>query len=203
MRSSTAISPQFISIWRTPRCSHRPRRLSKRSLELSPSYAAYANLAGLYLQQKRYAESAALSEKALQLNGQDATVWNNLANAYEALKQTDKAGSARDRQMQLLEEAVKLQPRDSETHAQLGFLYARKKLRDKALVEIQAALALAPDDPNVLVNVAEAYENLGERRLALRYAEEGLKKGYRLQDLKDDPDSQALVADPSFRPNGK
>jgi len=175
----------------------------KKSIELSPGYAAYANLGNLYLQQRRYAESAAMSEKAVQLNDNDALVWNNLAIAYEALKDGDKAASARDRQLKLLEDAVKVQPQDAQIHAQLAFIYARKKLRDKALMQAQAALALAPDDPTVLVNIGDAYEDLGDRRQALRYIQESLKKGYALQDLKDDPDLQNLLSDPNFRPDGK
>jgi len=175
----------------------------KKAIELSPSFEAYANLGNLYLQQRRYAESAAMSEKALQLNGNDVGSWNNLANAYEALKEGDKASVARDRQLRLLEEAVKLQPQDAQFHAQLGFVYARKKLRDQALVQIQAALALAPEDPTVLVNAGDAYEIVGDRRQALRCIQESSKKGYTLKDLKDDPDLQALLSDPSFRPNGK
>jgi len=110
---------------------------------------------------------------------------------------------ARDRQLNLLEEAVKLQPQDAQIHAQLGFVYARKKLRDQALVQIQAALALAPEDPTVLWNAGDAYEIVGDRRQALQCIQESLKKGYTLQDLKDDPDLQALLSDPSFRPSGK
>ena len=36
----------------------------------------------MYFQQGRYAESAAMFEKALQLNDHDARVWRNLGDAY-------------------------------------------------------------------------------------------------------------------------
>jgi eukaryotic-like serine/threonine-protein kinase len=175
----------------------------KKAIALSPNFEAYANLGNLYLQQKRYADSAAMSEKALQLNDKETVIWNNLAIAYEALKDPERAEAARDRQLKLLEDTVKVQPQDAQVHAELAFLYARRKQRDKAVVQAQAALALAPDDPNVLVNVGDAYEDLGERPEALRYIEQSLKKGYTVQDLKDDPDLEKLLADPDFRPNVK
>ena len=47
----------------------------KKSIELAPSYGAYANLGNLLLIQNRFAESAAVTEKALQLNDKDYIVW--------------------------------------------------------------------------------------------------------------------------------
>jgi hypothetical protein len=76
-------------------------------------------------------------------------------------------------------------------------------MREKALIRIQTALAISPDDPRVLINVADAYEVLGDRPNALRNVEKALQKGYPLEDLKSDPDQQALLQDPKFRPSGK
>jgi serine/threonine protein kinase/tetratricopeptide (TPR) repeat protein len=76
----------------------------RKSIELSPSYAAYANLGILYMQEKRYEESAQMSEKALQQNDKDYVVWDNLAGAYEWLKIKDKAPQARARELELVKE---------------------------------------------------------------------------------------------------
>jgi tetratricopeptide (TPR) repeat protein len=76
-------------------------------------------------------------------------------------------------------------------------------LREQAISRIQSALALSPDDPNVLAIVGMAYENLGDRAQALHYIEKSLQKGYALADLKDTPDLQGLLSDPSFKPSGK
>src|SRR6202030_576789 len=56
-----------------------------KSIQLSPSYPAYANLGDLYLQEQRYADSSAATRKALQLNDKDYMVWNNLVVASEWL----------------------------------------------------------------------------------------------------------------------
>ena len=175
----------------------------KKSIELGPSYGAYANLAFLYLSEKRYAESAAMSEKALQLNNKDYLVWANLAGAYQALNQKDKLEVARDHAISLLEESVKLKPQDAITQASLAALYSEKGLREKAILRVQAALARSPDNPNVLELAAETYENLGDRRHALDYIEKALQNGYSLDELKETPEFQNLLADPKFRPNGK
>jgi eukaryotic-like serine/threonine-protein kinase len=175
----------------------------KKSIELSPSYPAYANLGNLYAVEKHYPEAAAMTEKALQLNDKNYLVWNNLVVAYEWLKEEDKASAARERMRGLLEQAAKIHPQDAIVQSRLASLYAHQKLRDKAIARIQTALALAPDDPYVLANVGSAYEDIGDRRQALEYIRRALQKGYALDQVKNGPDLQGLIADPNFRTNGK
>jgi serine/threonine-protein kinase len=178
-------------------------KVLKKSIELNLSYPAYANLGYLYLQQRRYAESVAITEKALQMNDKDYLEWDNLGTAYQWMGQKDKAAQARAREIPLLEEAVRLNPRDARAQGTLGWLYASQKLPDQAVPRIQAGLALAPGDPTVLVIAGGAYEALGDRPRALQFIEQGLEKGYAMDDLKRDPDLQTLLSDPKFRPNRK
>jgi serine/threonine-protein kinase len=172
----------------------------KKSIELSPSYAAYNNLAFLYMNEKRYAESIVMSQKALQLNDKDYLVWANLMSAYQALNQKDNFEAAREHVIGLLEQTVKIKPQDALTQVSLAALYAQKGLREKAIIRVQAALARSPDNPDVLELVAETYESLGDRRRALEYIERALQDGYPLEELKDSPDLQGLLSDPNFRP---
>ena len=139
----------------------------------------------------------------MQLNDKDYVVWGNLASAYAGLKDNAKEDQARDRGIALLEQSVRDTPRDGLAQSTLGLLYAKKKLREKSISRIQSALALSPDDSNVLATVGEAYEDLGDRAEALLYIEKSLQKGYDLADLKHTPDLQGLLSDPSFRPSGK
>jgi len=157
----------------------------------------------LYLQERRFAESAAMTEKALQINDKDYVVWGNLRLAYTWLKQDDKAVSARERELALAVQAAKMQPLDARVQGELGLMYAKKKLSDSALPHLQSALALAPDNPDVLSDVGEAYEDLGDRKMALHYIELSLQKGYALDALKNNPELQELLVDPNFHPRGK
>jgi len=175
----------------------------KKSIELAPSYPAYANLGFLLMQQKRYAESAAVTEKALQLNSKDFRVWDNLALAYEWQNDAARATRARHEEIQLLEEIIRAQPQDAASHSALAVLYAKNGLREKSISQVQTALALAPAEPGILVDAGSAYENLGDRRRALQYIHQGLRKGFPLDGLKQAPDLRGLLADASFRANGK
>lgn len=178
-------------------------KVLRKSLELNPSYPAYANLGYLYLQQSRYVDSVVMTEKALQFNDRDFLGWENLALAYSWLHLKDKAVAARDRELILLQEMVKSKPQDANLQANLGVLYAKKNLRDQAILRLQSALALAADDPGVLTTVGAGYEALGNRERAIEFLEQGIQKGFALEDLKHDPDLQALLSDPNFRPQFK
>jgi serine/threonine-protein kinase len=171
----------------------------RKSLDLNPSFAAYANLGFLYTQQGKYAESAAMTEKALALNDKDYLIWANLANAYSWLKETKKLEAVRSRELELLEQSASAKPNDPQVQASLSYLYAQKKMREQSLARAQTALALAPDDPVVLVTLGGAREALGDRREAIQFIQKGIQKGYTLDDLQRDPDMQGLLSDPSFK----
>ncbi len=173
----------------------------QKSIELSPSYGAYANLGYLYALQHRYSESAQATERALQFNDRDYIVWANLAMAYDGLHDPVKLNAAQDKELPLLEQAVLATPRDAGMQARLGLLYAQKKLRDNALARMQTALALTSDDSDVLENVGEAYEALGDRPHAIEYIEKSLQKGYSMESLRNEPSLKSLLSDPNFRPS--
>ena len=172
----------------------------KKSIAISPGYPAYANLGMLYLQERRYADSAAATEQALKINGNDYMVWNNLMIAYGGMNQEDKALTARHKAEELAEKDIELKPRDALAQSTLATLYAADKASDKAQAHMRTALALAPDDPNVLSNVGEAYEFLGDRAHAIEYIQKSIAKGYALEDIRNTPALQALIADPRFKP---
>ena len=175
----------------------------KKSIELSPTYAAFANLGNLYDSEHRPADSAAALEHAVQLNGNDFIVWANLAAAYESLHDETRLASARNRELQLLEQAAQANPRDAGVLSRLALAYAHKNLREKAAARIQTALALAPDDSDVLENVGEAYEALGDRANAIRCIEKSLQNGYSLDSLKNTEGLKNLLSDPRFRATPK
>jgi Flp pilus assembly protein TadD len=151
------------------------------------------------MQEKRYGEAATATEHALQINGNNYLVWNNLMVAYEGAKDDQKAKVARQRAEQTAEKIVSIKPQDAEAQSTLATLYAQDKQTAKALAKCQTSLALAPDDPNVLSNVGEAYEFMGDRAQALEYVEKAISKGYAVESIVDDPGLQALVTDPRFK----
>ena len=171
----------------------------KKSIEIGPTFGAYGDLALLYLEQRRFRESAAASEAALKLNDQSADVWGNLASAYEWLGEEDKAQSARRKTIELLERAVRLNPKNAQDQGTLAPLYAKEGQKGQALDRIHISLAMSRDDPYILGQVAEAYELLGNRGEAIRHLELALTKGLTKQELNGDLAIQGVLSDPSLR----
>ena len=171
----------------------------RKSLQLSPSYAAYANLGDLLVLEHRGAEAEAAIEQALKMNDSDYNVWNLLMMADEWQKKDADASAARHHAETLAEQAVKLQPSDPQAQSTLAYLYAQDKQNQNAATRIQTALTLAPDDPTALFNVGEAYENMGDRAHALEYIEKALQKGYLLDQIRADPTLQSILQDPALK----
>ena len=175
----------------------------KKSVELGPSYAAYANLGWVSSLEGHYADAAAMTEKALQLNDQNYMVWRNLAEFYAWSNQPAKSAEAQRREMDLLVKNAELHPQDAELLSELATLYSGQHLREKAMTAIQKALALAPGNATVLMNAAATSERLGNRSEAIRYVQAGLSKGFSMDDLKRRYSLQAVLNDPNFRAPGK
>ena len=170
-----------------------------KSIQFNPTYSAYANIAFLYYSQKRWAESAQMTRKALDLNAADYRLWGNLGLAYEWLNQGKDAQEAYRQELTRLEQTVKLRPDDPDVQCELAVLFSKQRLRDKAIAHVEAALARSPEEPHILADAAETYENLGNRARALQLTQQALAKGWTMDQLERNPDLRALLADPKFR----
>ena len=171
----------------------------KRSIELQPSYAAYTNLGAFYLRHRRWAEAASTTSKALEINASDWSAWGNLAIACEWLNRKSEAEEAYRNEQARLEALLKVRGDDPEVQAELGLVYSRWRLREKALPLIEAALTRVPDDPNIFSTAAVAHENLGDRSLALELVTRALARGWTLEEVKNAPGLRKLILDSRFR----
>jgi serine/threonine protein kinase/tetratricopeptide (TPR) repeat protein len=174
----------------------------KKSIQISPTYAAYSNLGYLYYVEKRYTEAVQNIRRALALNDKDWRVWANLFVSYQWLKNDTDIGPVRDKTIDRLEQALAVTPQNAQAHSMLSTLYARDN-PEKALSQVRTALALEPKNGDVLSDVAVTYDALGDRKHALQYARESLASGMTLSNLHDQPGLQGVLADPGFRSSGK
>ncbi len=170
----------------------------KRSIELQPSYTAYTNLGALYYRERRWSESVAMTRNALEINASDWHAWSNLSIALAWMNRKNEADEASRNELTRLEEIAKVRGDDAEVQVELGRLYSKGKMRDKALPLLEAALARAPDDPNILASASEAYENLGNRDVALELVKKALIQGWTLEQLENDPGQRELLLDSRF-----
>jgi eukaryotic-like serine/threonine-protein kinase len=173
-----------------------------RSNAIQRNFGAYANLAVLYGQQKRFRESAAASREALNLsekNHEPWEVWDNLTKAYEWLGEERLADDARTHAIERLEEAVGTNKENAEARATLAALYAKNGLETKATDILKQLVASQPRNQDVLCQIAEAYEAMGERKNAVRYLQLAVNNGLGKSELNEDLELQGIISDANFR----
>ena len=117
------------------------------------------------------------------------------------LNQKDKVVAARERELVLLEEMAKLKPQDANLQVGLGVLYAKKNLPDRAIPRLQSALALAPDDPGVLISVGDIYEVLGNANWPLSSWKKESRKDSPRRVWRTTPTRKHCYPIPIFRPS--
>jgi Flp pilus assembly protein TadD/TolB-like protein len=186
-----------------PKMEEVAEQALRKSIAISPNYTAYANLGLLHIVQHRFKESIRESQQALKLNDQSYDIWDNLAEAYEWSGDKKEAEFARSRAKGLLENAIRLNAQDGYAHAALAVILAKEGMRDKATDQIHISLALSPDDQYVLSDVADAYELIGERRLAIQNLGQALHHGLPTEQLRGDLNLQGVLSDPNFQMPGK
>jgi Flp pilus assembly protein TadD len=170
-----------------------------RSLALKPNGIAYNNLAALYFDQERYADAARMMEKCVEIGPVNLVMLASLARAYRHVPAlAGKAAAAEERARALAAKTLAVNPRDADTHADLGLLLAEAGDREAAGKEIEKALTLAPASSAVLFRAVMAYEALGRRDDALRAWRSLAKIGGFAQEIERRPELKALRADPRF-----
>ena len=138
----------------------------KRSIELRPTLEAYSNLGTAYFGLRQYAESAEICEHALKLDDHDWLLWGNYgdalhwtpgrsAEAPRAYRMAISLGSAR----------LQVNRRDATLLAFLATYFAMLGQKQMALVHLQKALNLAPEDADVRFRAALVYNQFGETNL--------------------------------------
>ena len=128
----------------------------KRAIELDPNFpTAYADLANSYANLNQPSLSLEYATKAYQLRGQ-VTEKEKLDISAIYFRGTGEV----DKEVQTYEVWIADYPRMDSPYIDLGNSYERMGQYDKALVEQQEALRLAPDTVYSYINLGAAYLNL-------------------------------------------
>ena len=91
-----------------------------------------------------------------------------------------------------------MNPRDAGVLIGLADVRAMGGRTDDARRLAARAIALAPEDGDVLAVAASIYELAGDREGALRAIREALRAGYQRWEIERDPAFERLRADPGY-----
>jgi len=169
----------------------------KKSMAIRPSGSALSNLGTIYFFQRRYSDSAAMFEEAVKLDEKDYLLWGNLADAYRCIPESSgKAGTAYQRALQLGEEELSKDPKDSQIVARLARFWVILGDQPRALDEIAQALKTSPSDVRVLLKSVQVFELAKQRDAAIESLRKFIDQGGSKEEIDSDPDLVGLLKDP-------
>jgi len=175
--------------------------LARRAVEQQPECeGAHDVLGRAYFSAGRYEEAAALADNALEIVSNDYNALIPLINSLEKVGRMADAERLRRRELEVLENQLQRFPDDVRARVLLASDRASAGDVDAALMHVKIAMAMRPNDANVLYNAACTYGLLGMKIDALETFRRAVKAGYSNLDwcLKD-PDLQILYDEPEFQ----
>jgi serine/threonine protein kinase/Tfp pilus assembly protein PilF len=175
--------------------------LARRAVAQQPECeGAHDVLGRAYFSAGRYEEAAALADNALEIVSNDYNALVPLINALEKVGRVADAERLRRREREVLENQLQRFPDDVRARILLASDQASAGESDAALMHVKIAVAMRPNDANVLYNAACTYGILNMKIDALATFRRAVDAGYSNLDwcLKD-PDLRILYDEPEFR----
>ena len=148
-----------------------------KSIEIEPTRTAYTNTGLAHFHKGRYAEAAAMQEKAAELAPGDYRVWGRLGEALHAQGGADeKAAKAFSKAVPLALERLEINPRDWRTRAYLSTFHAWLGEPAEAEKQVSQALVQSSRHPEALLCAADVAYAGGDIESYLSLLEEMVGK---------------------------
>jgi len=175
--------------------------LARRAVEQQPECeGAHDVLGRAYFSAGRYEEAAALADNALEIVSNDYNALVPLINSLEKVGRMADAERLRRRELEVLENQLQRFPDDVRARVLLASDRASAGDTDAALMHVKIAMAMRPNDANVLYNAACTYGLMGMKIDALDTFRRAVNAGYSNLDwCLRDPDLQILYEEPEFQ----
>jgi len=172
----------------------------QRSIALRPTMQAYSNLGAAYFYLHKFPESTAALRKAAELDDQDYLNWGNLADTlYWTPGRRPEASELYRKAIALARSTLQVNPKDSGALACVASYSAMLGDRGPALSALQQALAISPNDTDVMFRAALVYNHFDQREQTLEWVRKATAGGFSRSTVRDTPDFGQLQQDPSFR----
>ncbi len=161
---------------------------------------AYTVLARTYFSSDRLEEGAALLDTALAASGDDYNVYVPFLNILGKLGRAVELRALEARAVEVLEKQLELVPEDVRARILLAVNYAQVARRSDAVRELEKAVTMRFNDPNVLYNAACTYGIMSMKKEALEMLKKAKAAGYaNLEWANRDPDLACVRDEPEFR----
>jgi serine/threonine protein kinase/Flp pilus assembly protein TadD len=175
--------------------------MARRAIERKHDCDGSWNILGrALLSQGKYEEAASLAEEALDANGDDYNTYIPYRSCMRRLARDKDAENLRVRIVTVLRQQLELVPEDVRARVLLSSGLAEAGEVDESIRHLQTAVALRPNDPNILYNAACTYGVLTRKAEALAMLKKAIAAGWGNPNwAARDSDLDCLHDDPEFR----
>jgi non-specific serine/threonine protein kinase len=147
----------------------------------------------------RWKEAAEVADRAIEASGDDYNVYIPYLNSLSAMGETERANMLRQRMSSVLEQQVDMVPEDVRARILLATNYAYFGNKNGAAQQLEKAVAMRPNDPNILYNAACSYGLLEMKVEALAMLKRAAETGFSdMEWVSRDTDLACLRDDPEF-----
>ena len=175
--------------------------MARRAIERKHDCDGSWNILGrALLSQGKYEEAANLAEEALDANGDDYNTYIPYRTCMKRVGRDKDAENLRMRIVAVLRQQLELVPEDVRARVLLSSGLAEVGEVDESIRHLQTAVALRPNDPNILYNAACTYGVLTRKSEALATLKKAIAAGWGNPNwAARDSDLDCLHDDPEFR----
>jgi tetratricopeptide (TPR) repeat protein len=176
------------------------RQEFERAIALDPkSYEALYWYGRNELSQGEYEHAITLLERAALVRPEDYLAGNFVGQALRSLGRDAEAMDVCRRQAVLVEQHLDLHPEDSRALIIAAGIYARMGEAERGAAYAQRAMAVDPEDPRVLYNIACAFSCSGRIPEALDALERSVRNGWGDKAwVEHDSDFDAIREEPRY-----
>ena len=147
----------------------------------------------------RWKEAAEVADRAIEASGDDYNVYIPYLNSLSAMGEIERANTLRQRVISVLEQQVDMVPEDVRARILLASNYAYFGNKNGAAQQLEKAVAMRPNDPNILYNAACTYGLLEMKLEALALLKRAAETGFSdMEWVSRDTDLACLRGDPEF-----
>jgi serine/threonine-protein kinase len=171
----------------------------RKAIAIRPSAPAYSNIGTLLLQKRDFGGAVDAYEQAIKIRPNSATTHRNLGDALSGLNRVSEARAAYLEAIRLFEIDLKVNPRDARNLVLLAVASQKTGRPDIARKYVQAALAIAPENADVLYRAATVSALAGETTTALDYLDLAIKRGYSRSFASQDDDLSVIRSNERFQ----
>lgn len=171
-----------------------------RSLELEPSPSAYMNVGSSYYFLGRFDEAAAMYTKASELSPNDFEIWGALGDAMSHVKSGQPAANeAYAKAVELGDAMLRINASDAQTMAALSQYHAKLGNMDRALMLVEQAQSLQPQNMYVHYFAAITHASASDNNAAMMAVEKAVELGYPTTLLAKDVGLANIANDDRFK----